>query len=100
MIITDSYVISVPADKFKNDPPLVVDTDGPFSALGRVEQLKPIARERSQVFNLSGEMDAVQFRQSALLDILRQLSGTRLIEDFFRFLIGERLNHARIIPAR
>lgn len=93
MIIADSHVVSVAADKFKNNSPLVVDADRPLAVFGRIEQFEPVSGERAKIFDLRGEVNAVQLRQGSLLNILRQAAGTRFVENLFRFLIGERFNH-------
>ncbi len=77
----------------ENDTPLVVDSYGMKARKFSPEGLEAVARRNGEILEDAGSIHLNELAQDDAVDGGKASTGFR-VEEFFRFLVGEGLNHA------
>ena len=93
MIIHYLDVVGIPTSPFKTDAPLVVNADA-ILTLSVVRQfLQTVRRRYAQILQDLGSVQDVKSPSGNPLDVMREFARELTIEESFRFLAREGLNH-------
>src|SRR5438094_536148 len=93
MIIDNLDIVRVAAAPFKTDTPLAIDPDAVLAFPAAFERLEAVAGRNDQIIQADSSVQNTQLRQSALLNVGRQLPGKFAIPNFIRFAVAKACNH-------
>ena len=103
MIVGDGYGRRLPPIPEKSDPVPVIDADAVLAAAVAPQHFQAIAREKSQVVQIDGQVDIFQLFRSKGMELPR--AGTpgrgavRAVENVRRPLVRKIRNHRNILAA-
>jgi hypothetical protein len=94
MVIYDFDLMGVLTFPAKAEAPLVVDANAVLAATGAFEGFQAIARRKAHDVESVGGIELQELSAGGALDVGRKVARGDAAEEFFRFGIGEALDHA------
>ncbi len=93
MVVGDLDVIGIPVEKPKADAPLVIDGDRMLPFPVSVKLMEPIPWRKSQLVDVSSQVDVFQLSRRSLRDVRRDLLCLAGRKQLLGVPVRKRLDH-------
>lgn len=93
MVVGDFHLAGAAIVPSENDPPLLVDFDGPETGKIALQRVKMIAWRQRDLCKFRGHVDLHESPFGPFLNVPRKFPGTLRTEYFRGFLARERVDH-------
>src|SRR5690348_14521434 len=97
MVVDDFNFMGIAVLPEEADAPLVIDPDAVLTFAVTFQGFQAIRGRNTKVFQGRRSIEHAEFAARDLLDIGRQLPGSRSVPDLLRLLVGKAPDHASTI---